>query len=73
MKICQGRSIRDLKAYYYRCPYCGYEVEIFSDEPKRRCPSCKKWVFVEEAMSCLDWCPAAEECRKLLKDYRGSD
>lgn len=69
-KVCEGRSLRDLKAYYYKCPKCGYEVEIFSDEVKRRCPSCKTWVFAQEAASCLEWCPAAEKCKALLADYR---
>ncbi len=70
VKVCEGRSIRNLEAKYYNCRKCGYEVEIFSDETKRRCPSCKSWVFAENAPSCLDWCPAADKCRELLKDYR---
>lgn len=72
MRYCTGRSIRDLKALYYKCSNCDYEVEIFSDEVKRKCPRCGKFVFARGA-SCLDWCPAAEECKKLMKDYRNKE
>jgi len=44
------------------CPFCAYEVEIFSDEVKARCPNCKKFVVRGPIQSCLDWCKFAEAC-----------
>lgn len=45
-----------------RCPYCGEEVEIWTDEVKSTCPLCKKEVFREVEMGCLEWCKYAKEC-----------
>ncbi len=43
------------------CASCGTEVELFSDEPKRRC-HCGNIVRRETAPRCADWCPAAAQC-----------
>lgn len=43
------------------CPDCGREVEIFTDEPKRRC-RCGTIVRREALPRCADWCPAAPQC-----------
>ncbi|MFH0797399.1 MAG: phosphohydrolase [Candidatus Omnitrophota bacterium] len=59
---CPGKSRQNLTAALYRCPKCGYGVEIFSDEIRRRCPKCRTLVYREKAPSCIDWCPAAREC-----------
>lgn len=69
--FCPGRSIRDLEVKVHRCPHCHTEVEFFSDEAKRRCPSCKELIFVEREPACFDWCPAAEECRRAFKGGKG--
>ncbi len=45
-----------------KCPHCGAEVEIFSDEIKVTCPGCNKTVVREEGATCLDWCRYAKEC-----------
>ncbi|MDD5019884.1 MAG: phosphohydrolase [Candidatus Omnitrophica bacterium] len=58
---CPGRQ-KDIKVRYLKCPSCGAEVEFFSDEPKRRCPSCKKDVVYSEKDSCIYWCKAAKDC-----------
>jgi predicted Zn-ribbon and HTH transcriptional regulator len=44
---CPGQDTRKLKVEIVKCKNCGYEVEIFSDEIRRRCPKCKKYVFRE--------------------------
>jgi len=59
---CPGQSERNLKGELYRCSGCGYEVEIFSDELRARCPHCGRGVYREKTPSCIDWCRAAEQC-----------
>ncbi len=44
------------------CPFCGNELEIWSDEPVARCHNCGNWVTRERGASCIDWCPMAREC-----------
>ena len=43
------------------CPFCGEDVEIWSDEFSAACPQCGKTVS-RGGQSCLDWCKAAREC-----------
>jgi hypothetical protein len=45
-----------------KCPSCGGEVEIWTDEIERACPRCKNKVTREGGQSCLDWCKYAKEC-----------
>jgi len=59
---CPGQSERNLRVGLYRCPNCGYKVEIFSDELKAECPKCGREVCKEKIPSCIDWCKAAEQC-----------
>ena len=59
---CPGSSTRNLEVDLISCQDCGHEVEMFSDETKRRCPRCKKMVFRDCMPSCVDWCPSAREC-----------
>ena len=59
---CPGQSDRNLKVELIRCPHCGYELEIFSDELRVNCPSCGKPVYRERLPSCIDWCAAAALC-----------
>jgi DNA-directed RNA polymerase subunit RPC12/RpoP len=58
---CPGRE-KNLKVRCIKCPKCGAEVEFFSDEPKRRCPECKKEVFYTQKDSCIYWCKMAKDC-----------
>jgi len=55
-----------------KCPFCGNEVEIWTDEARTRCSGCGNVVTREMAQSCLDWCPHAEECvgKERLNEYR---
>jgi len=45
-----------------KCPECGEEVEIWSDELKAKCAKCGTTVFREDVSSCIEWCQAAKEC-----------
>jgi len=51
------------------CPECGRMVELFSDEPKRRC-RCGHVVRRETIPRCADWCPAAAQCFGDAVDVR---
>ena len=59
---CPGQDDRNLKAEALKCPYCGYDLEIFSDEVKVRCPRCKSLACRQRLPSCVDWCKFAKEC-----------
>lgn len=58
---CPGQDPRFLKVEVKKCAKCGYEVEIFSDEVRVKCPRCKSYVY-REIPSCIDWCKYAKEC-----------
>ena len=45
------------------CPACGYEVELFKDEGRRKCPGCGTVVSNPRVLeSCAAWCAFAEDC-----------
>lgn len=52
------------------CDSCGTAVEFFRDDVRRYCSSCGACVpNPRRAVSCVDWCAAAERCstgRSLL-------
>jgi len=62
MSRCPGQDSRKLTIGYHKCPTCGYAVEMFSDELRRRCPQCRTEVEREQTPSCIQWCPAARRC-----------
>lgn len=45
-----------------KCPCCGSQVEIWTDEVSAICASCGKKVARGEDQSCLDWCRYAKDC-----------
>jgi len=59
---CPGQDTRNLKSAIYKCPDCGAEVEMFSDETRIKCKKCKNWVYREKMPSCIEWCAKAREC-----------
>jgi len=61
MQKCPGMSPRDLDSVTVPCPSCGQPVELFTDEPKRRC-RCGEVIRREALPRCADWCPAAAQC-----------
>jgi hypothetical protein len=62
MPKCPGQDDRNLKVEILKCPDCGWELEIFSDEINVRCSKCKALVCRERLPSCVDWCKMAREC-----------
>ena len=56
-----------------KCPFCGEEAEIWTDEFASECPKCRKMVS-KGVQSCLDWCKAARECvgEEIYKRYMES-
>jgi len=59
---CPGQDKKDIKAEIIGCPKCGYEVELFSDEIKARCPKCQAAIYRETLPTCIDWCKYAKDC-----------
>jgi NADH pyrophosphatase NudC (nudix superfamily) len=55
-----------------KCPECGEEVELFSDEMQVKCDNCGFTIY-NDLESCVQWCKYARECvgeelyRKLYK------
>ncbi len=59
---CPGQDYRFLTINYIAWPVCAHQAEIFSDETKVRCPSCKYIILKEQLPSCVNWCKAAKAC-----------
>ena len=59
---CPGQDMRKLRVKLFKCPDCGAEVEIFSDETREKCQKCGKMVLREQMPSCISWCPSARQC-----------
>lgn len=60
---CPGsKLIKQPVPEYVKCPNCGGEIEIWSDEFTRKCPSCQKEVTKVGVPTCADWCPYVKQC-----------
>jgi len=59
---CPGQDMRNLRVELYKCPNCGAEVEIFSDEIQVKCQKCGEKVYREKIPSCIEWCASARQC-----------
>ena len=72
---CPGQDSRNLRVALYKCPNCGAEVELFSDELKVRCHKCGKYIYKEKMPSCIDWCASARWClgEERWKALKGKD
>jgi len=68
---CPGQeSNRSLiEAVNVTCPSCGKQVEMFSDEARRRC-TCGQVVARKTLPKCAEWCSAAAECFGEATDVR---
>jgi len=44
-----------------KCPQCGEEVEIFSNDTQVTCSTCG-FVIYNDTLSCIQWCKYAKEC-----------
>ena len=72
---CPGQDMRNLRVSLYKCPNCGADVEMFSDELRVKCQKCGKKVYKENTPSCIDWCASARQClgEERWKQLRGED
>ena len=72
---CPGQNFGNLRASLHKCPKCGAEVEMFSDELKIRCKKCGGMVYKEKVPSCIDWCASARQClgESRWKELHGED
>ncbi len=59
---CPGQDFRWLRVELYKCPNCGAEEEIFSNESRVKCHEWGEWIYKENLPSCIDWCAAARQC-----------
>lgn len=61
---CPGsQKIRQPQPENIKCPSCGQDLEIWTDEIQATCPRCKnKFMRSLEGASCLEWCKYAKEC-----------
>jgi DNA-directed RNA polymerase subunit RPC12/RpoP len=44
-----------------KCPQCGAEVEVFSNDVSVKCSECGFKIF-NDSVSCVQWCKYAKEC-----------
>jgi DNA-directed RNA polymerase subunit RPC12/RpoP len=59
---CPGQDFRWLRVELYKCPNCGAEEEIFSNETRVKCHECGEWIYKGKLPSCIDWCASARQC-----------
>lgn len=55
-------SFTQPKIELVRCPHCGEDAEVWSDEADGKCGKCGKTVCRTTTQSCIDWCKYASEC-----------
>ena len=59
---CPGQDMRKLRVELFKCPNCGADVEIFSDEQSVRCQKCREKIVREQTPTCIEWCASARQC-----------
>ncbi|MCX6000902.1 MAG: hypothetical protein NTU41_15335, partial [Chloroflexi bacterium] len=74
---CPGAtSIRMPRIELRKCPGCGQEIEIFSNEASATCPECG-FVIYNDLVSCVEWCQRARQCvgdknyERIMKQLSG--
>jgi ribosomal protein S27AE len=69
---CPGQDGRNLKVGLYKCPECGAEVEIFSDETRIKCRKCGTYVYRDKCRPALNGAlpPASVWVKKDGMNYR---
>lgn len=60
--VCPGQDNRNLRVELFKCPNCGHEMEMFSNEVRVKCYRCGQWLYRERMPSCIDWCASARKC-----------
>ena len=73
--LCPGHDNRNMRVELFKCPSCGAEVEIFSNEVKVKCYQCGEMVYRERMPSCIDWCASARQClgKERWQQMKGGD
>ena len=51
-----------LRLGLYKCPSCGAEIEIFSDEHQVKCYQCHETIYHDMISPCIEWRTLAGEC-----------
>jgi len=72
---CPGSAgIRTPTLSVKRCPRCGEEIEIFSNEVSASCGRCGLVIYNDTA-SCLRWCRFADECvgPEIVRKFREAE
>lgn len=60
--FCPGSAnIRTPELCLKKCPSCGAEIELFSNETSTNCTVCGFTVY-NDLNSCIRWCRYAEQC-----------
>lgn len=63
LRRCPGSlAFTQPKIEIVRCPHCGGDAEIWSDEVEGVCPVCREKFMRTHKPSCADWCKYAREC-----------
>ena len=62
MKCPGAKLMRQPAPEIFRCPSCGYEVEIWTDEISVSCRNCSTVVTRFQDMNCIEWCKIARDC-----------
>ena len=62
MSGCPGQDMRNLKVDLLKCPNCGTETEMFSDEMMVKCRKCGTKIERQQVPSCIQWCASARQC-----------
>lgn len=72
---CPGSAgIRTPTLEVKKCPRCGEEIEIFSNEVSVSCGRCGFVIYNDQA-SCIRWCRYAEECvgPEIVRKFRKAE
>jgi len=63
LRRCPGSlAFAQPKIELVRCPHCGSDAEVWSDEADGACSKCGQAVCRTTTQSCVDWCKYAREC-----------
>jgi NADH pyrophosphatase NudC (nudix superfamily) len=68
---CPGGSLlRTPTLEIRKCPQCGEELEVFSNDLSVKCSNCG-FVVYNDVQSCARWCSRAREClgEEMYKKY----
>ena len=62
-KRCPGSmAFAQPKIEIVRCPHCGDDAEVWTDEAAGKCRKCGRPVCRTVTQSCIDWCKYARDC-----------